>query len=717
MASLQNRNSETRRSIILPMIAAAAVVVAVLYELPFTRLLADRADRVLLDKFHEAGRATPPREDVVVLGIDDASILLSDAWPEDFEQSPPLQAMKERYPFPRRVWAHLVDKLFAAGAKSVFLDLMFRDPSQSPEDDRLLREAVERHAGKVVLGAKFEVTQVASGDPHADLTTPTEAIAGSTAAAQTSVGILNFWPDGDQVIRHGVFLMRRSDADRAIDPMAPVIDDPSELPRPSVAMALARMVNPALSGQAPRRARLRYCAASAYQPRSLHEIFIPSMWQSNFQSGALFKDKIVLVGSVLPVEHDTFRIPSGEIFGVQLHAHALTALLSSSFLKELPRWAVWCGFVLAALLAWLAVTLIRQPVFCLLFLGLFSALVFSASVLLFNFASLEASPLPFLMGLNVCGVSGLTGRFLVQMRETRRLQRYLARYTSPELMKEMMADREGLYTTLSGVGRTVTVLFSDVRGFTSMSENMTPAEVVSQLNEYLSRMVELVFKQRGIVDKFIGDAVMALWGGTRVAQGEAGFKEDALNAVASALAMRSALAELNREWSARGKNELKFGIGIHQGPVVVGNIGSEAPHEKMDFTVIGDSVNLASRLEGLTKEYGVDLIISAVVQAHVKDVFRCRMADLVAVKGKALPVEVFAVLGPLAELAPSGLAEFEQAVASYREQNFAKALELLFAAKDAGLDDDLTHAYIERCEVLIANPPETWDGVYKMTKK
>jgi adenylate cyclase len=714
MASTQRTNVDKSQRIILPMIVGAALLVTLLHTFPVTRHLADRSDRVLLDKYHELGRTTPPRDDIVVLGIDDASLLLDDAWPEDFAASPALGFMKKSYPYPRRVWAMLLDRLFASGAKAVFFDLMFQDASD-PEDDRLLREALERHRGKVIIGAKFETSQVGNGELHSSITLPTPEVTGHTTPEPGTFGFLTYWSDPDQVIRKAWFRRTRSDAEKAINSQA--IADVDEKPTPSVTMALANIVNPALAAKTSNGERLRFCGTEAFNPRSLHEVFLPPLWISNMGEGAFFKDKIVMVGSVLTVQHDIKRIPPGEIFGVQLHAHALNALLQQSFVQELSPTATWSCFALMVLLAWALVSWVRQPLLCLLSLLGISALLFWISILLFNFKGIEASPLLFMVGLNVCGLSGITGRFMMQLREARRLRRLLARYTSPELVEEMMSDREGLYTMLGGVGRRVTILFSDVRGFTSMSETMTPAEVVKQLNEYLSRMVEQVIIQRGLVDKFIGDAVMALWGGTRSKQDDDGFKQDAINAVTSALAMRSALDELNQNWLSRGMNELKFGIGIHQGDVVFGNIGSEAPHEKMDLTVIGDSVNLASRLEGTTKEYSVDLIISREVHDHVKDLFLCRMADLVAVKGKTLPVEVFAVLGPKTDPAPSGLAEFEQAVETYRKGDFEEALELLRMASAAGLNDALTMTYIERCEHLIEAPPETWDGVFKMTKK
>jgi adenylate cyclase len=311
----------------------------------------------------------------------------------------------------------------------------------------------------------------------------------------------------------------------------------------------------------------------------------------------------------------------------------------------------------------------------------------------------------------------LTGNFLSQLRQSRKLSRFIQRYHSPDRVAHLLKDRANLFSTLGGIERAVTILFSDVRGFTTMSEGMKPEQLVTQLNEYLSRMVEKVFISAGSIDKFIGDAVMALWGSMPQPGSGQGLNDDALNAVTSAVAMRDVLKELNVGWKARGMTEWAVGIGIHQGNVIVANVGSAPPYERMELTVIGDNVNLSSRLEGATKEYGVDIIISDVVQRHVKEKFLCRSADLVQVKGKAQPVEVFTVIGNHTAAEPRGLADFEQGVAHYRAGEFKDALDAFNRAAAAELNDKLTSVYCKRCEALIAAPPENWTGVFVMKEK
>ncbi len=705
------------------LILGAFGLLALLYGLDATRPLMDVRDRFVLDEFHASSYKTPARDDIVILGIDDASQKLDTLWPEEIDASPALQEMKKQWQWRRRVWAPVLDRLFDAGAKYVFLDLTFKAPSHDDEDDRLLQEALERHKGKVVVGGKWEIEaavghkRVVEATENVPLMIPSATAVGPDFVTGDMFGILNFFGDGglDGVVRHANYWISVNQLIKQGIVSGQM--DNTEVPRPSIAMVLGRKMDPERASKAEALERIRFCDIDSYAPLSIHQIFVDELWKSNFADGAAFKDKIVMIGATASDLQDFQETTLGRFEGVRIHAHALTALLAGAFVQDAPVWWTWASLVLGAVLAWTLVSFVRHPLATLGALVLLTIGAYGGTFLLFDKHSLEASPVPFVLALDLCGVAGITGNYLMQRRAQQRAVRLLARYTSPEMAREMTRDRASLFNTLGGTERTVTVLFSDVRGFTSMSENMSPGEIVGQLNEYLSKMVERVFKHRGLVDKFIGDAVMALWGSMRGQQGAEGDREDARRAVVSALEMRKSLEELNADWTKRGIQELKFGIGIHQGPVVVGNIGSESPYEKMDITVIGDSVNTASRLESATKQYGVDLLVSDAVRRQLGDDFVCRTADLVRVKGKLKPVEVYTVIGSANEATPAGLEDFESGIHLYREGKFAEAKEAFVRAETAGLADQLTYEYIHRCENLITDPPKDWDGVYIMTKK
>ena len=284
-------------------------------------------------------------------------------------------------------------------------------------------------------------------------------------------------------------------------------------------------------------------------------------------------------------------------------------------------------------------------------------------------------------------------------------------------MRELLADPARYRSLTRGERRCVTILFSDVRGFTTLTEAAEdPAAFIAQLNEYLGEMVDVVFKYRGTLDKFIGDAVMAVWGSMHTEGSEA----DACAAVAAALEMRVRLDALNTRWLKEGKLPINIGIGVNYGEVIVGGLGSE--NSKMEITVMGDAVNLASRLEGLTKDYGLDLLVGENVAKRISETYRLRTVDLVRVKGKKKPAEVMTVLGPLTEMPTEAqellLADYEDAILLYRKQEFAAAARLLEECARVNPSDYLTAFYLERCQGLLAEAPGAdWDGVRLMKTK
>ncbi len=347
-----------------------------------------------------------------------------------------------------------------------------------------------------------------------------------------------------------------------------------------------------------------------------------------------FHDAIVFVGTTAAGTYDQKAVPlPGKMPGMQIHASALDDLLSSHVLAPAPTWAAALALVACAIVA--AVSL--------LMLGVWSGLAVSALVggaLVVSGVSLFARGvwLPLvtpLAALTIAAFGGVAYQYFVEGREKRVVKRLFSRYVSKDVYDQLMRDPSS--ARLGGQRREMTVLFSDIRGFTTFSEQGQPEEIVHQLNEYFSRMVDVLLAHHGTLDKFVGDAVMALFGAPLEDP------DHAEHAVQAALAMMAGLSQLNATWAAEGRKTLAIGVGINTGDMVAGNIGSATI---MSYTVIGDAVNLGSRLESLNKQYGTTIIISEATRQRLKGNYAIRPLGDVVVKGKSQPVAIHEVRPP-----------------------------------------------------------------------
>ena len=660
------------------------------------------------------GRPAVLRTDMVFLGIDDASLKLDGLWPDEIEASPALKLMnagRGDMNWSREVYALLLDRLAAAGARLVIFDTVFPNPGAG---DEAFRAALDRHRAQVVIGAKFVPTP--GGDAAWQGPAPSLI---ADATYDPRVGYVNYTSDFDGAIR----LLLLHTTQRAYNARYPQPGDP--VYNSLTAAALIQLGRPDLIPADDQPRIFRYTAAPTllvhipwdYPPHSLWEVFSDATWKQNFASGDFFKNKIVIIGAAAGILHDIQLTPYGEIPGPDLQLQALTAALARDYLTLTDIHTDFALIVAAGLLAWGLGVAVRQP---LVRLGLLIALsAFFVGVLQWLYNRNGLMPLAFapLLVFNASGLAGLIGEYAMERVEKARIRGVLDRLVSKDIVRELLQDREHYAQLVRGQRRPVTVLFSDVRGFTTLSEAAAdPAAFIAQLNEYLGAMVEIVFKHQGTLDKFIGDAVMAVWGSMHTDGPDA----DARQAVAAALEMRQRLAALNERWTVEGRTTIAIGVGINYGEVIVGGLGSE--QSKMEITVMGDAVNTASRLEGLTKEYGVDLLVGENVAHRVSETFRLRSVDLVRVKGKTKPTEVMAVLGPLSETPPQWkeemLADYEDAILLYRHRNFPGAAKLLEGCLRLASDDLLTELYLNRCRELIDEPPPAeWDGVRLMTSK
>jgi adenylate cyclase len=303
--------------------------------------------------------------------------------------------------------------------------------------------------------------------------------------------------------------------------------------------------------------------------------------------------------------------------------------------------------------------------------------------------------------------------FAVEQLERAHVKGVLDKYVSSNVANLVVNQGDSFEQALRGVTKPVSVLFSDIRGFTTLSESRSPETLVSQLNEYFLQMVDKVLLEGGTLQKFIGDAIMAVWGDTH----SLGLTQDCSHAMKAALKMRTALAELNAGWAGRDDRlELSIGVGINHGTVVVGELGHP---QRMEFTVLGDGVNLAARLESATKQFGCDILVGETAYAITKDEFVFRRVDRAVFKGKTQPIHVFTPLGEAGMEVPGWLTRYHAALDLFYEQKFAQAKEKLAEVNtEMGGDDYLCLMYKKRCDHFLSEPPEAdWDGRWVLSEK
>jgi adenylate cyclase len=419
---------------------------------------------------------------------------------------------------------------------------------------------------------------------------------------------------------------------------------------------------------------------------------------------------VALLGTSAAGLYDLRATPVAKVYvGVEIHANLVAGMLDNRIMRRASYYMgveVIMLLIIGGVLTWFFARL--SPLW-----GATAVIAVCGGIIVFALSQWQAGQImplgvPLAFTLTMFLAQTLYGYF-VESRRSRSLTRQFGEYVPPEVVAEMAENPQSV--SMEGESREMTVLFSDVRGFTTISEKLEPRELALLMNHFLTALTKVIHKHRGTIDKYMGDAVMAFWGAPLPDPNHV------MNALEAALGMTRAVRELDAECEARGWPKLRIGVGLNTGKMNVGNMGSEF---RRAYTVMGDAVNLGSRLEALTREYGVDVICSEHVRKVAPD-WAFRELDFVRVKGKLEPVAIFEPLGAKAQLEPrlkEDIARYQAALRAYRAREWDRAESEFFGLSQSGQPLKAYELFLERIAFLRKNPPAAdWDGAFTFTHK
>ena len=601
-----------------------------------------------------------------------------------------LEPVVGRWPWPRLVHAVVVDFLARGPARAVAYDVSLTDRDRrtgfdaggttwtGAESDQALVEST-RAAGNVIhlAEAVYEgatgaddvdrtLTMVPQGayalDESVDLRPALSGPFPGLGEASRALGHNAMLVDEDGPVRRIIPFVRRGDTylpSFGVAAAQVMLDVPSELVRlacdhlvigstrlPAPVLEIPRFEGQDGTRATGRRSLIRYRGPAilpdgrtpTYRTYSFYDLFYSEQQllegQAPLVDPAAFKGGLVFIGATAVGLKDVFAVPlgaTGSMAGPHIHANVADMILSGRVIHRLAPWLC----VLLTLLVSVGARYAVMPARVLPGIAGAVSLLGAAHLggLLAFGRGVWIPLVPATLGWVLATGGGFAYQYVVEGREKRQVRGLFSRYLSRDVYEQVLANPS--LAELGGTRRHMSVLFSDMRGFTTLSERGDPEALVEQLNEYFTRMVDVVFAHRGTLDKFVGDMVMALFGAPLDDE------DHAEHAVATAVAMVKALGELNRGWALQGRPTLGIGIGINSGEMIAGTIGSQ---QVRSYTVIGDAVNLGARLESLNKEYGTSIIISDATRRQLRSAWPLRPLGSVVVKGKSVAVDIFEVV-------------------------------------------------------------------------
>jgi adenylate cyclase len=621
-----------------------------------------------LDAFFLLRGARPAPPGIVIVAIDEPSI----------------QELGLPWPWPRSLHAELLRKLDKAGVRLVVMDVVFAEKSNLTQD--LSFEQALAESGRVILASTVDRVE----DPVFSRIMLVEPLERFRQAA-LGTGSALFSPDPDGSIRR--FSTRMAGVPTLAAAAFGTLHDAAP---PDIDGGLLDHLGP---------------------PRTIRTVsYTQVLDEAHPLPALLLHNAVIFVGRSLAAppelgeQADAFRTPFSRTSGiptagVELHATALAALQSGHIGVQAPAWAsAAAAFALLPLGALLLSRL--SPLSGALASLVGAGGILGGSYLLFSTTFTWFPPLLLASGLLSAEAVLLLEGYMRSARDKRRIRMAFSRYVSPDVV-DMLLSRPDLLEP-GGHEVDATVLFSDLAGFTSFSERMLPEDLMKVLSGYFAPMTAVIKENSGTLDKFIGDAIMAFWG--------APLRDEhhAENACRAALAMGRAMDELRSRWQDQGYPLLHARIGIHSGKVVAGNVGSR---EQMNYTCLGDTVNLASRLESVNKYYGTGILLSGETRALLGPGFITRKVDAIKVKGRARPVEIHELLD-LGDSPPPWAALHESGLAVYAARDFSGAAGMFASVLDMKPGDGPAALLLKRCRKLLESPPDAqWDAIHILESK
>ena len=733
MARLKLTTAHRKWGAKLGLAAAVALLVVVVTQEDILKLgIIQRLELASIDYRFESRGTNPAFKDT-------GTVVIVEISEESFKSLP------EKWPWPRSYYAHLIRNLKRAGAKVVGVDIILSGHDvYSPANDDDLRAAI-RETGIVVLAGKApEMNEmhrkVIANEDYGNIFFHVDSCIGATNIYNDADGVYRrycpLWGTNTDLLipAFGFAVLNKYFDYQALNIVENFSDEfifgGVSIPKYDSENFLINFFGPSGTFR-----RIRFADViddesfrTIEEDSSRGETNTFSDPEYGYLYDGTFKDKIVLVGSTVPEDHDLFPISfargqkTGDnlMYGVEIHSNVIESVIRQEFIRKQSAATEIMLIFLLTIVTFLVTSGLKSSKTRHHFLVELNGFLFAMSeiflvgfvaLLMFNKDNYLVTVISPMLAVLAGYVSSTVYHFVVERKQRMLIKTMFSTYVNPSVVDELIMNPEKL--TLGGQRKELSVMFTDIDGFTTISEQMDSQALVSLLNEYLSEMTEIVFRNDGTLDKFEGDAIVAFWGAP-IAQ-----EDHSMRACRCALEMQDALVEIRKKWKEQNKPLLNIRIGVNTGEMVVGNMGGMG---KFDYTVIGDSVNLASRLEGANKLYRTGIMVSQRTFDLVKHAIIGRELDLIMVKGRSEPLKTYELLMLSNGKVPADLHRFLEAYAMglqfYRERKWGDARKKFKEALLYRPSDYPSQMYVERAtDYAIHPPPEDWNGVLVMTTK